>query len=108
MRLSLVLSGAVLAAVFFFTPTAAQAGLIVANGSFETGDFTGWTTGGNFTDVEVVSGTFYAHPGADDGADYAVLGPVGSAATLSPVLTTIPAGSYSFSFWLNAVGDDPS
>ena len=40
----LFLSGAALAAVFFFTPTRAQAGL-VTNGSFETGDFTGWTIG---------------------------------------------------------------
>jgi hypothetical protein len=108
MRLTLVLSGAVLAAVFFFTPTAAHAGLIVANGSFETGDFTGWTTGGNFSDTEVVTGGFYVYTGAEDGSDYAVLGPVGSDGTLSQTLTTIPAGNYTFSFWLNAVGDDPS
>src|SRR5580698_3077458 len=108
MRLTLVLSGAVLAAVFFFTPTTAHAGLIVANGSFETGDFTGWTTGGNFSDTEVVTGGFYVYTGAEDGSDYAVLGPVGSDGTLSQTLTTIPAGNYTFSFWLNAVGDDPS
>ena len=28
---------------------------VLDNGSFETGDFTGWATGGNFEDVEVTS-----------------------------------------------------
>lgn len=107
MRLTLLLSSAALAALFFFTPTRAQAGL-VTNGSFETGDFTGWTTGGNFEDTEVVSGAFYDYAGAEDGAYYVVLGPVGSDGTLTQTLTTTLGADYTFSFWLNEVGDEPS
>jgi hypothetical protein len=107
MRLTLLLSGAALAAVFFFTPTKAQAGL-VTNGSFETGDFTGWTTGGNFEDTAVVSGAFYDYSGAEDGTFYAVLGAVGSDGTLSQTLSTTLGVGYTFSFWINAVGDNPS
>ena len=75
---------------------------LLANGSFETGDFTGWTTGGNFEDTEVVSGAFYQYTGAQDGSFYAVLGPVGSDATLSQTFSDTVGGHYTFSFWMNA------
>lgn len=81
---------------------------LLANGSFESGDFTGWTTGGNFEDTEVVSGAFYQYTGAQDGSFYAVLGPVGSDATLSQTFSDTAGARYNFSFWLNAVGDSPS
>src|SRR6266702_2978921 len=75
----------------------AHATELVTNGSFETGDFTGWTLTGNtgFTGVEC-PGAPFAGPG--DGACDAFLGPVGSNGTLSQVLTTIPGRFYSINF----------
>ncbi|MGB8771398.1 MAG: PEP-CTERM sorting domain-containing protein [Candidatus Korobacteraceae bacterium] len=81
---------------------------LVTNGSFETGDFTGWTEGANFEFTQVVSGAFYDYSGAEDGQFYATMGPVGSDGTLSQTFSDTAGGHYTFSFWLNAVGDDPS
>ena len=70
---------------------------LVTNGSFETGDFTGWTLTGNtgFTGVEC-PGAPFAGPG--DGNCDAFLGPVGSNGTLSQVLNTIPGRFYNINF----------
>ena len=86
----------------------ASASTLINNGSFETGDFTGWTTGGNFEDTEVVTGAFYEYSGAQDGNYYAVLGPVDSPGTLSQAFTDTAGQLLQFSYWFNAVGDDPS
>jgi hypothetical protein len=84
------------------------AGNILTNGGFETGNFSGWAAGGNFEDTEVVSGHFYDYSGAEEGAWYAVLGPVGGDGTLSQTFSDILGAPYTFSFWLSAVGDNPS
>jgi hypothetical protein len=99
----------VVAVTLLLCAPAAFAQNLLTNGSFQTGDFTGWTTGGNFEDTEVVSGPFYVYSGSQD-ADgfYAVLGPVGSDGTLSQSFTTQAGTQYTFSFWIAAVGDDPS
>jgi len=81
---------------------------ILNNGSFETGDFTGWNTGGNFEFTQVVSGPFYVYNGAEDGNFYATLGPVGSDGTLSQSFATTAGAHYTFSFWMASVGDNPS
>jgi hypothetical protein len=83
------------------------AGNLLTNGGFEKGDFSFWSTGGNFEDTEVVTGPFYAYSSAQEGSYYGVLGPVGSDATLSQTIAD-SVGNYTFSFWVNAVGDDPS
>ena len=81
---------------------------LLNNGSFETGDFTGWNTGGNFEFTQVVSGPFYVYSGAEDGNFYATLGPVGSDGTLSQTFSTTAGAHYTFSFWMASVGDNPS
>ena len=94
-------------AVLVCAPTAFAQNLLT-NGGFETGDFTGWTTGGNFEFTQVVSGPFGSYSGAQEGNFYATLGPVGSDGTLSQSFATTAGASYTFSFWIAAVGDDPS
>jgi Protein of unknown function (DUF642)/PEP-CTERM motif len=72
----------------------AHAQNLVANPGFETGDFTGWTTGGNFQFCSV--GTDMPHTG-NFAAD---LGPAGSDGTLSQTFATSAGQMYSVSFWL--------
>jgi len=85
----------------------AQAGPnLVTNGSFETGDFTGWTQGGNtgFTGVECPGA-----PNALDGDNCdAFFGPVGSNGTISETLNTIPGVFYNISFHWRADGGQTS
>jgi PEP-CTERM motif len=89
-------------------PTAFAGPNLLNNGSFESGDFTGWTTGGNFQATSVTFGGFYAYAGAEDGTWYAVMGPVGSDGTLSQTFATTVGAQYTFSFWFASVGDNPS
>ncbi len=107
MRLKTLLVIVAFALFVVYAPTTFAQNLLT-NGSFETGDFTGWTTGGNFEDTEVVSGAFYDYTGAQNGNFYAVMGPVGSDGTLSQTLTDVAGAQYTVSFWFGSVGDNPS
>jgi len=81
---------------------------LLSNGSFETGDYTSWTTGGNFEFSQVVSGPFYVYTGAQDGSFYSTMGPVSTDGTLSQSFADTAGQGYTFSFYLAGVGDDPS
>lgn len=108
MRPKTLLVVVALAIAVFATAPKTFAQNLVANGSFETGDFTGWTTGGNFQDTFVETGAFYQYNGAQDGSYYAAMGPVGSDGTLSQTISDVAGTHYTFSFWFAAVGDNPS
>ena len=69
---------------------------VPTNGGFETGDFTGWTTGGNFTECFILTNSYYAHAGWG-----AYLGPQAPPAYLSQTLATTPGASYRLSLWLD-------
>ena len=98
-RLTRVVLGAMVAAMGLAVGIGgpAHALELVTNGSFETGNFTGWTLSGNtgFTGVEC-PGAPFAGPG--DGNCDAFLGSVGSDGTLSQTLTTVPGQTYHISF----------
>jgi hypothetical protein len=80
---------------------------LITNGSFETGDFTGWTQGGNTGFTGVVTSGFDGIT-AEDGNYFAALGPVGSDGTLSQTFTDTPGVTYESSFWLASDGDTPN
>ena len=86
----------------------ASAASYLQNGSFETGDFSGWTTGGNFTFSQVVTGSFYVYPGAQAGNHYATFGPVETPGTISQTFIDTPGEHLRISGWLFAAGDNPS
>jgi PEP-CTERM motif len=79
---------------------------LVTNGSFESGDLSGW--GGDQLGVGVETGAFYQYSGAQDGQFYAIFGAVGSDGSISQTIADTAGAQYTFSFWFNAVGDNPS
>jgi hypothetical protein len=95
----------IVALTLFVCAPAAFGQNLLTNGSFETGDFTGWTVNGL---EEVTSGNFYVYTGAQQGTFYAVFGNVGSDGSISQSFSDQAGQSYTFSFWLAAVGDNPS
>ena len=76
---------------------------LVTNGSFETGDFTGWTLGGNYT-----GGQTYINNQSESGAYAAALGSMGSDGTLSQTLQTTAGQQYTLSFWVANQGSGPN
>jgi hypothetical protein len=80
---------------------------LVANGDFETGDFTGWTQSGNtsFTTVNTNGGNGPSAPGIYS----AQLGPVGSTGFLTQTLTTTAFPPlYTLSFDLRNASGAPT
>src|SRR5436305_6063044 len=91
----------------FASTGSALAANIVNNGSFETGDFTGWTLSGNtgFTGVEC-PGAPFAGPG--DGNCDAFFGPVGSTGGITQNLATVAGVRYFIGFDFDPDGGTPS
>ena len=108
MRSKTLLVIAALTLALVIAPATFASTELLTNGSFETGDFSGWNTGGNFEFTQVVSGSFYVYTGAQDGTFYTTMGPVGSDGTLSQSFSTTAGAHYTFSFWMASVGDNPS
>ncbi|HLI11724.1 MAG TPA: PEP-CTERM sorting domain-containing protein [Alphaproteobacteria bacterium] len=102
---NLVKAAALSAVLIGGTAAAAHADLIT-NGGFETGDFTGWTRGGN------LGATFVGNsPNAPHSGNFAAeLGPVGSDGTLAQTFATIIGDTYQVSYWhiYNAAATPPS
>jgi hypothetical protein len=92
MRLTIVPLALVLSAATL------SAGNLVINGGFETGDFSGWTQGGN------LSGTFVSTNNVHSGTYAGWFGAVGSDGYLSQILTTSAGASYTLDFWLTNLG----
>ena len=79
-------------------------GGIVQNGGFESGDFSFWTTGGNFIYTTVTSSLPYVHSGSYG----AQLGPAQSLGYLSQTLPTTAGQTYLVSCWLYSNGSTPN
>ena len=81
----------------------AQAANLVTNGSFETGDFTGWTTN------EVSYPEYIVGSPVEDGVYSAqIAGYSYGPDTLSQVVTTTAAQAYTLSFWFWQDAGTPS
>jgi hypothetical protein len=81
-----------------FVAAAAQAAPTVANGGFETGDFSGWSLAGE-------QGFSLVDTGYQRSGDFsAFFGEVGTPAVLSQSLATDIGHTYSVSFWLANLG----
>jgi hypothetical protein len=104
---ALVAVAALVAVLLVGAPTAFATNLLT-NGSFETGDLTGWIGGGAGGPPFVLSGPFYAYSGAEDGNFYTLWGQVGADGTLSQTFSDTAGQHYTFSFWFASVGDNPS
>ena len=80
---------------------------LVANGGFETGNFSGWTLGGNYQTINGLWQTTVDN-NAQGGSYGAGIGAMGSDATLSQTLQTTPGQQYTLSFWLKNEGAGPN
>ena len=81
---------------------------LVVNGGFETGDFSGWTLGGN-SGVGPFGQQTWVDGGDPKSGQYAAgLGPYGSDGTLSEQLQTVAGQTYVVDFWLSNIGGNPN
>jgi PEP-CTERM motif len=96
---------ALIVIAFFLAAPFRQTSAQVANGGFETGDFTGWTPvdSSNFTNVG--SNPLFAH----SGTYHANLGAEGVLGSLSQNVGTTSGTQYDLTFWLaNDSGASPN
>lgn len=89
-----------LSALFMLLSSNTYANLI-NNGSFETGNFSGWTQSGNVGFTGVVAG-------GQSGSFSASFGPVGSVGSISQTIATTIGLVYDLSYWLANDGGTPN
>jgi len=105
MRLRSMIKATLVVAALGIGSQALAASDLVTNGSFETGDFTGWTRFGSTSFTGVVG--FY-DTAPTDGAYQAVFGPPVRLGGISQTLTTVAGGGYNIAFDLYNPGGTPS
>lgn len=88
-----------------FSGAGASTNLLI-NGSFETGDFTGWTLSGNIVDTMVEGRLNGVDP--EDGNFQAVTGAVGSLNLISQTFSDVSDATYEVSLWEASEGGSPS
>lgn len=111
MSLKSLLIGAVMIAAAGASPAHAN---LLTNGSFETGDFTGWNLTGDQGLVSVQNGTTFPYTtgpasgnvsqGAQEGSYYVYEGPIGSNALLSQTFNDTPGQTLTISGWVTGAG----
>jgi hypothetical protein len=94
---------AVAAVTFAVVPASAN---LVANGSFETGDFSGWTQGGDTSFTFVTDAV--AGGGPTDGIYHAAFGPTDNYGGIYQNLATTAGATYFLSFDIAYLGGDPN
>jgi hypothetical protein len=78
---------------------------LVANSSFETGSFDGWTQSGS----TAFNGVYCLDDGsAPDGLCRGYFGPLGTTGGIEQALTTVAGAQYLITFMLSGDGADPS
>jgi PEP-CTERM motif len=90
-------------AVFAAAALTARAQNLVTNPGFETGDFTGWTPGGETDETGVGTSDPTGNPLPHSGNFLAFMGPFTETGTLSQTLTA-GAGLFNVDFYLAASG----
>jgi hypothetical protein len=79
---------------------------LLTNGSFETGDFSGWTLSGNSGFLGVT--TSFGGVSPEDGQYLAFSGGVGSDNVLSQTFTDVAGTTYTVTGWVYGFGGSPS
>jgi hypothetical protein len=100
-----LLAGA-LAAMLTFSSGANAAVNLLTNGSFETGNFSGWTLSGNLGFLGVTTSFSGVLP--EDGQYLAFAGAIGSNNVLSQTFADIAGDTYTVTGWVYGFGGRPS
>jgi hypothetical protein len=101
MRAAAIIVTACFASCASAAPLRPQTINLIANGSFETGDFTAWQLNAQDT---LVTHQIYDGYSPEAGADYALLGPRYENGTLSQSFVDMPGESLTLTFWLASDG----
>ncbi len=102
MRKFAVLSCVILGSALAGNSTARASTNLLTNGSFETGDLSGWDFTGNTGFTGVINGA------AQDGAYFVSAGPVGSDGIISQTFSDTPGQTLIISGWVAGDGSSPS